>query len=186
MSYVAAYTLTNPVISGFTDVQVNPSDSWGRYWCVLHSDCLYIYQTQQSTATIKTVVLPGYDIHVADPLTCKRQYAILLNHNGVAPVCMAVNDNLELNQWLSLLDRAARAEGLNGNSSSGKPERRASKTSLEEKTALGGGGGKVAARNSGGGGSKKKGPLKADHSIITLKVCLSDCTTYYTCITFNV
>lgn len=168
MSYVAASTLTNPAISGFADVAVSPPDSWARYWCVLHSDCLYIYQTQQSTATIKTVVLPGYDVHVADPLTCKRQYAILLSHNGVTPVCLAVNDELELNQWLSLLDKSARAEGLKDATSSKQPERRSSRTSMEEKMILTGGG-KVTARGSNGTG-KKKGPLRADHSISTLKV----------------
>ncbi len=170
MSYVAASTLTNPVVSGFADVQVSLSDSWGRYWCVLHTDCLYIYQTQQSAATVKTVVLPGYDVHVADPLTYKRQYAILLSHSGVAPVCIAVNDELELNQWLSVLDKAARAEGLNPTTNS-KPERRSSKTSMDEKTS---GGGKC----NSGGNIKKKGPIRADHTINALKVTMCVCDMY--------
>ena len=161
ISYVVASTLTNPVISGFADVQVSP-ESWSRFWCVLHGDCLYIYQTQQSTATVKTVVLPGYEIHVADPLIYKRQYAILLNHNGVAPVCMAVNDELELNQWLSALDRGARAEGLNS-----KSEKRTSKPLLDEKAL--GSSAKVTSRGSVGG-SNKKGPVRADHTISTIKV----------------
>ena len=160
VSYVPASNLKNPDISGFADVQVS-SDSWNRFWCVVHSDCLYIYQSQTSQATVKTVVLPGYDIHVADPLIYKRQYAILLSHSGVAPVCLAVNDEVELNQWLAVLDKGSRAEGMNGKQAK-KPS---TKLLLDESTkALTN---KVS--SSKNGASKKKGPMKADHSISTHK-----------------
>ena len=156
VSYVPASSLKYPDISGFADVQVS-SESWNRFWCLVHSDCLYIYQSQTSQATVKTVVLPGYDIHVADPLTYKRQFAILLSHSGVAPVCLAVNDEVELNLWLAALDKGSRAEGLNG--------KQAKKPLLDESTkAL-----TTKASSSKNGGSKKKGPMKADHSISTHK-----------------
>ena len=75
-------------------------------------------------------------------------------------MCIAVNDELELNQWLSALDRGARGEGLNS-----KLEKRTSKPLLDEKAL---GSGKMTSR--GSGGSNKKGPVRADHTISTLKV----------------
>lgn len=156
VSYVSASSLTQPDLSGFADVQMSP-DSWARFWCVVHSNCLYIYQTQQSQATVKTVVLPGYDIHVADPLTYKRQYAILLSHSGVAPVCLAVSDEHELNQWLTALDKGVRAEG--------SKQKKTSKL-LDDPTKASNG--KGSPRNS----VVKKGPMKGDHSISVPKVSL--------------
>lgn len=161
MSYVPATNLKNPDISGFVDIQLNTTDSWNRFWCVVHSDCLYVYQSQNSQATFKTVVLPGYEIRVADPLVYKRQYAILLYHSGVVPICLAVSDEMELNHWLSALDKGSRAEGLSGKSAK-KP---GAKLLLDEsaKTVTA----KVSTSKSGG--ASKKGPVKADHSISTHK-----------------
>jgi len=154
VSYVPANTLSQPDMAGFADMQVTP-ESWSRFWCVVHSDCLYIYQSQQSQATVKTVVLPGYEICVADPLTVKRQWAIMLTHNGVAPVYLAVADEVELNMWLTALDKGSRAEGSGG----AQPKQ----ALLDDKSLPG----KVSSRN---GSIKKKGPIKADHSITAVKV----------------
>lgn len=57
VSYVPASKLSNPVYAGYCEVLL--MGSWNRYWCVVHTGCLYLYTNQESQATIRTIVLKG-------------------------------------------------------------------------------------------------------------------------------
>ena len=162
VSYVPASSLKNPEHSGYIEIQFM-SEPWTRYWCVSHTDnCLYIYEDQTSEATIKTICLPGYELKVIDPQVSKRPYTISINHPGISPVLLAANDQPDLNMWLFVLERGTKAE-----CSSSKSTKRVSSTSkilLSDATNV-----KVHKVPSKSGSSKKKGPMKADHTIGTVK-----------------
>ena len=129
-----------------------------------HSDnCLYIYEDQTSEATVKTICLPGYALKVIDPQVSKRPYTISINHTGISPVLLAANDQSDLNLWLFVLERGTKAEC---SSKSTKKVASTSKILLNDATSV-----KVLSHkvNSKSGTTKKKGPMKADHSIGTVK-----------------
>ena len=54
---IPAGQLLNPVHAGYAEVLA--LGSWERYWCVVHSGALYLYQTHESPATSLTIVLKG-------------------------------------------------------------------------------------------------------------------------------
>ena len=163
VSYVPASSLKNPEHSGFIEIGF-ASEPWIRYWCVSHSDnCLYIYEDQNSEATIKTICLPGYELKVVDPQISKRPYTISINHPGISPVLLAANDQADLNMWLFVLERGTKAEH---DGKSVKKVVSASKILLNDATNV-----KVLSHkvSSKSGATKKKGPMKADHTIGTVK-----------------
>lgn len=57
VSHVPATKLMNPAYAGYAEVLL--TTSWDRFWCVAHTGSLYIYQSQESQATIHTIVLKG-------------------------------------------------------------------------------------------------------------------------------
>ena len=149
-----------------------------RYWCVSHSDnCLYVYEDQTSESTVKTICLPGYELKVIDPQVSKRPYTISVSHPGISPVLLAANDQADLNMWLFVLERGTKAEL---SSKSPKKTGSSSKILLNEATNVKALSHKVT--KSAGSSSKKKGPMRADHSIGTVKaseVCYGNqCSDY--------
>ena len=81
---IPANTLSNAVYNGYTEVLL--MDSWSRYWCVIHSGCLYLYQSQDSHATTHIITLKGKQGIIAywhslflgvSPLTSCTHYCIM-------------------------------------------------------------------------------------------------------------
>lgn len=140
VSYVPANALKDSVYSGFADLQFGTAPR-ARYWCVLHSDCLYVYQNPKSQSTVKTIVLPGYKVQAADH-NVKDEFAIMLTHPGVSPVCLMVGDQSTMTLWLEVLDQGSRAE---------------SHRQYKGQKA------------SSGAAASKKGPVKGDHTVLKLK-----------------
>jgi hypothetical protein len=110
VSYVAANKLTNPVYAGYTEVLL--TGSWNRFWSVVHTGCLYLYQHQESHATVRTIVLKGYGISVGGPQGCKKPCVITLQYPGTRAVYMAVSDQIELTKWFNTLEHGTKMEGL--------------------------------------------------------------------------
>ena len=52
-----ASRLSNPVHAGYAEVLA--LGSWERFWCVVHSGALYLYQNHESPATTLTIILKG-------------------------------------------------------------------------------------------------------------------------------
>lgn len=166
VSYVPASSLKNPEHSGFVEIQF-VAEPWTRYWCVSHSDnCLYIYHDQTSEATVKTICLPGYELKVIDPGVSKRPYTISVSHPGISPVMLAANDQADLNLWLFVLERGTKAEL---SSKSPKKVASASKILLDDSTTVKVLSHKVSSKSAASKKKGPKGPLKADHSIGTVK-----------------
>ena len=57
VSLVPASKLTNPAYAGYTELLL--MGSWDRFWCVVHTGSLYVYQSQEALATTQTFVLKG-------------------------------------------------------------------------------------------------------------------------------
>lgn len=170
VSYVPASSIQNPDHSGFADIQYG-TEPWSKYWCVAYSNCLYIYQNQVSPSTIKTVVLPGYEVNVGELQSTKYAYNISLYHEGVSPVWMSVKNQEELDTWAGVLEKYTRVEGSVGPKKiSGKllPNEAPQKLLAH----------KAASKTSIGG--MKKGPVKADHKISGVKSATEVCTYYVT------
>lgn len=158
VSYIPASTITNPDYSGHANIQYG-AEPWTTYWCLAYSNCLYIYQNKLSSSTVKTVVLPGYEIKTGDLQSSKYLYNLSLQHEGVSPVWMSVENQEELNSWATVLSKYSRAEGtVRQKKISGKllPGEAPSKIKVASK--------------------EKKGPVKANHNISgfksTLEVCM--------------
>ena len=122
-------------------------------------NCLYIYQSKSAAFTIKTVVLPGYEVKVGELRSTKYNYNLSLTHEGVSPVWMSLQNQDELDNWVNILGKYTRAEGVSRQKRiSGKllpdegpkvlPHKVSSKSVL---------------------GSKKKGPVRADHNISAIR-----------------
>lgn len=151
MSYIPASKLTDPACSGSVEVQVE-SGPWNHFWCLVHSNCLYVYQSQEAESTTRTIVLPGYTVQKAGP-EIKRPFAIQLSHHGVPTVYLAVSRPTDLDQWYHALEQGSRAEGTQ------QPVPEGEQTSVPEN---GKGTKKAQPRNSVG----KKGPMKGDHNLL--------------------
>ena len=167
ISYVPVTSLKNPDLSGLVEVQYG-IEPWLFYWCVAHSDCLYVYQNETSQSTVRTVVLPGYEVKQGEPQVTKRALTISLIHTGISPVYLSYSNQADFNQWLNVLEKYARAEGAS------KQLKKVSSTKVllhVDDTLKGLVPQKVST------GAKKKGPMKADHSIISaaFKVCMCVC-----------
>ena len=54
---IPASQLANPVYAGYSEVLA--LGSWERYWCVVYSGALYLYQSHEAPATTLTIVLKG-------------------------------------------------------------------------------------------------------------------------------
>ena len=59
VSNIAAGKFTDPAYAGYVEIQFSSEEAWTRYWCVVDTDCLYIYQNQDSVATVRTIMLSG-------------------------------------------------------------------------------------------------------------------------------
>ena len=153
ISNIPARTLCNPVYSGFAKVQV-ASGPCLKYWCVVQSDSLYIYETETSESTVKTIVLPGCELQCTEQHV-NQQFVITITHPSVPAVQLIVSEQSELNRWLHALEQGSRAERL-------KPTRHDSSQKL-----LPGEPTKVLAQKISSKSGLKKGPLKADHGIKT-------------------
>ena len=153
ISNIPARTLCNPVHSGFAKVQV-ASGPCLRYWCVVQSDSLYIYETETSESTVKTIVLPGCELQCTEP-EVNQQFVITITHPSVPAVQLIVSEQSELNRWLHALEQGSRAERL-------KPTRHDSSQKLLPGEAT-----KVLTQKISSKSGLKKGPLKADHGIKT-------------------
>lgn len=130
-----------------------------------HSDnCLYIYEDQSSEATVKTICLPGYELKVIDPQISKRPYTISISHTGISPVLLAANDQADLNMWLFVLERGTKAEFT---AKSSKKVASTSKILFSDTGNVKVLSHKVSSKS--GAAAKKKGPMKADHTIGTVK-----------------
>ena len=107
VSHVPANRLVNPVYQGTAEIQVG-SGPWMQYWCAVHNDCLYVYRDQESQSSIRTIVLPGYEVQTLAP-TSKRQFMIQLHHSGVPPISLSASDALDMQAWLEPLLRGSQA-----------------------------------------------------------------------------
>ena len=163
ISNIPARTLCNPVLSGFAKVQV-ASGPCLKYWCVVQSDSLYIYETETSESTVRTIVLPGCELQCTEPQV-NQQFVITITHPSVPAVQLIVSEQSELNRWLHALEQGSRAERL-------KPTRHDSSQKLFPGEAT-----KVLAQKISSKSGLKKGPLKADHGIKTqvVKVKIFSC-----------
>lgn len=159
VSYVPASSIQHPDYSGFADIQYG-TEPWSKYWCVAYSNCLYIYQSQSSSSTIKTVVLPGYEVNLGELQSSKYAYNISLHHEGVSPVWMSVKNQEELDIWAGVMEKYTRVEG---NVSHKKISSKLLPNEAPPKLLAH----KVASKTSTG--SMKKGPVKADHKISGVK-----------------
>ena len=162
VSHVAARPLGVPAHSGFAEVQFG-SGPWSKYWCVVQSDCLHIYETQNSETSVKTIVLPGCEVRCTTSKD-NQQLAVSIAHPGSPSVQLTVSDPSELNQWLRALEQGSRAEGhkqtrpdSSHDALPGPLPQKASSRSVP-----------------------RKGPLKADHSIKTKVVKLKEVNSLFT------
>ena len=172
VTYVPVSSIRSPDYAGFAHLQFGV-DPWTRFWCVAYSNCLYIYQNQSATATVKTVVLLGYDVKVSDLHGSKYPYNIVLKHDGISPVCMSVTDKEELDKWAKILEGYTRVEGS-------VKQRKVSGKLLPAETS------KVLSHKSPsktlvGHSTKGKGPVKADHAINTQRSAKEVCIYNYLC-----
>jgi hypothetical protein len=147
VSYVPASSIENPDHCGFIDIRFG-IEPWNRFWCIAFGNCLYIYQNKAAVSTIKTVVLPGYEIKLGELHDINFPYNLSLYHEGISPVYISVPKQEELQHWAAVLETYTRAEGF---------KKIRSDNSLAHKSAL---------KTANGG---MKGPLKADHSISGMK-----------------
>lgn len=115
-----------------------------------------------SAATVKTIVLPGYEIKVGDLQSSKYAYNLSLIHEGVSPVFMSVDNPDELDNWIAILQKYTKAEGTVRQKKISKllPDEAPSKIVSQKVVA------KVLVSE------KKKGPVKADHNISGVKSLL--------------
>lgn len=157
ISYIPASSIHNPDYCGYAEFQYG-TEPWSKYWCVAFSNCLYVYHDKSSTSTIKTVVLPGYEINVGELNSAKYCYNLSLHHEGVSPVWIAVQSQEELDRWVAILETYTRAEG------SGR-HRKISGKMISDKAATH----KATSKMTSG---VKKGPVKADHNISAVKVAI--------------
>lgn len=162
ISNIPARTLSNPIYSGFAEVQI-ASGPCQKYWCVVQSDSLYVYETDTSESTVKTIVLPGCELQCTEPQV-SQQFVITITHPSVPAVQLIVSEQTELNRWLHALEQGSRAERL-------KPTRHDSSQKL-----LPGEGTKVLSQKISSKSGLKKGPLKADHGIKTQVVQVKICS----------
>ena len=54
---IPATSLSNALHTGYAEVLA--LGSWQRYWCVVHSGALYLYQNHESPFTTLTIILKG-------------------------------------------------------------------------------------------------------------------------------
>ena len=96
----------------------------------------------------------GYGVIVGGPQGCKKPCVITLQHPGLATVCVAVADQIELTKWFHALEHGSKIECM-------KQYRpvEAQKPKQEAHVAVA----KEASRSV----VKTKKPMKADHSIET-------------------
>ncbi len=165
ISYIPASSISSPEYSGFADVQYG-TESWTKYWCIASGNCLYIYQNQSAASTIKTIVLPGYDVKIGELHSTKYEYNLSINHERVSPVWISVDNQDQLNKWAEILDKYTRPEGAS-------KQRKISNKLLPDEVA------QVTQKviSKSVPASKKKGPVRADHSISAVRtaneVCVS-------------
>ncbi|CAI7991521.1 hypothetical protein GBAR_LOCUS766 [Geodia barretti] len=105
---IPASSLSNPVHAGYAEVLA--LGSWQRYWCVVHSGALYLYQNHEYPTTTLTIVLKGYRITVGGPRGCKKPCVIAMQYPGLHTTFMSVLDQNELNVWFNALERGTRME----------------------------------------------------------------------------
>ena len=155
-SHVGDPTTSIPVHSGYVEVQFG-SGPWSKYWCVIHSERLHIYETQNSEASLKTIVLPGCEVRCTDSQV-NQQLTVQIAHPDVPSVQLTVSDPSELKQWLHTLEQASREESRKQsraeNSLNIVPGALPQKASLRS--------------------APRRGPLKADHTIKTQLVKLKE------------
>ena len=106
-------------------------------------------------STVKTVVLPGYEIKSEELHDANIPYNFTLFHEGISPVCVSVQNQDELGHWVTVLESYTRAEGSN------RHTRSSAKSMADNSLAH-----KLVSKTSNGG---KKGPVKADHTISAVK-----------------
>ena len=58
---IPASQLSGAVCSGYTEVSL--MGSWDRYWSLVHSGCLYLYQNHDSQVTHHTIMLKGWSLN---------------------------------------------------------------------------------------------------------------------------
>ena len=58
---IPANQLSSAICSGYTEVSV--MGSWDRYWSVVHSGCLYLYQNHDSQVTHHAIMLKGCSLY---------------------------------------------------------------------------------------------------------------------------
>lgn len=157
--------ISTPDHAGFAYLQF-AMEPWTKFWCVAYSNCLYVYQNQSATATVKTVVLPGYEIIVGDLRSTKYGNNLVLKHEGISPVWMAVHDKEELEKWSNILERYTRAEG------SAKQKKISGKLLPDETSKL------YSYKSSSKvlTGPLVKGPVRADHAINTKMIAKEVCS----------
>ena len=108
ISYIPASSID---YCGYAEFQYG-TEPWCKYWCVAFGNCLYVYHNKSSTSTIKTVILPGYELNVGKLNSAKYCYNLSLDHEGASPVWIAVETQEELDRWATILDTYTRAEAL--------------------------------------------------------------------------
>ncbi len=117
ISHISASSIHSPDYAGNAFVQFG-TEPWSQLWCVAHNNCLYIYETETSLVTIKTVVLPGYQIGVRELNSSKYAHNLVLKHGGVSPVWMAFTDQESLDKWADIFFHYSRAEQIKQSSQS--------------------------------------------------------------------
>ncbi len=157
VSYVPASKLTDSVCSGVLEVQVGPGP-WNHLWCVVHSNCLYMYQSPEAESSTRTIVLPGYSVQKAGP-EIKRPFAIQLSHPGVPVVFISVGKPADLEQWFQALEQGSKAEGDT------QPAPEGEQTSASDS-------GKGATGAKSQSHVSKKGPMRGDHSLLKVRLAL--------------
>ncbi len=172
MSYVPASKLTNPVCSGMAEVQVE-FGPWTRFWCVIDSNCLYVYESQESSSTTRTVVLPGYSVQKAGP-EITRPFAVQLAHPGVPTVFFAVGNPTDLEQWFQALEQGSKAEGSTQNTAVEGGQQEMPETGKGARAANQ----KPHSRSS----MSKKGPVKGDHSLLKVSEKHLACSMHPLCV----
>ena len=113
-------------IAGYCEI-LQSQGAWSRNWCVLHQNCLYLYQSKESKNSIRTVALQqGIIRHVI--IICnifyflffgrlgyiikqiqlqEKEFTLSLQHSQHISLVMAIGNQTELMNWYKALNVSA-------------------------------------------------------------------------------